>query len=221
MDLTRFVPQRHWRNLLILLLILLVIASASIVYLIIRELLAFQPLRPDQLAGLPPWVEKLLVPILQRDLKIVVAVVFIVGIAFVCLILFLAINFIRADKVKIWGVEYQISEELTQARGELETQVELVAALQENVREIQDLVEQQSLLVLNPDVNQYFEYLDKIVETSAFVIRPRTRSVHASIWLYQKQIDEMRIVAGYRLGQRTLRNFVMKLAENGFASFVL
>ena len=221
MDLTRFFPQRLWRNLIILLLALLVLASTAVVYLIIYELWTFQPPHTDQVSGFPPWVEKIPLPILQRDLKFVLAVIFIVGLAFVCLVLFIAVNFIRADKVKIWGVEFQISEELTQAREELEAQIELVAGLQENVREIQDLVEQQSLLVLNPDVNGYFEYLDKIVETSAFVIRPQSRSVHASIWLYQKKIDQMRMVAGYRLGQRTLRNLVMTLGENGFAPFVL
>ena len=128
MDLTRSIPQRYWRNLLILLLGLLVLASLSIVGLIVWELWSFQPLNGDQIANLPAW-GKLLIPILQRDLKIVFVVVLVIGIAFVSLVSFLAINFIRADKVKIWGVEYEISEELSQTRKDLETQVELVAFL--------------------------------------------------------------------------------------------
>jgi len=137
------------------------------------------------------------------------------------LILFVGVQFISADKVKIWGVEFQTSDELIRTRQELEGQVELVAGLQENVREIQDLIEQQSLVFLNPDVNKYFDYLDKIVETAAFVVRPQIRSVRASIWLYQKSVDQMRIVAGYRIRHSTFRTLVMKLNDQGFAPVVM
>ena len=120
-----------------------------------------------------------------------------------------------------WFVEFQISEELTRTQTDLEAQVELVAGLQENIREIQDLIEQQSLVFVNPDVNKYFDYLDKIVETAAFVIRPQIRSVRASIWLYNKSIDKMRIVAGYRIRHSTLRRFEMKREDRGFAPHVI
>src|SRR5436305_1070112 len=208
MDLTRIIPQRFLRAFIIGLLAVIVIAAIAILVGAIYILLAL----PADLSGLPPWFTKGVLP----NVKILVLVLGAVGVAFVCLILFVGLQSISADKVKIWGVELQMSVELIRAREELEGQVELVAGLQENVREIQDLVEQQSLLVLNPDVNEYFEYLDKIVETSAFVIRAQTGSVHASIWLDPKKIDHMRVVAGYRLGQRTLRNFVMSLNVSGF-----
>lgn len=148
MDLTRIIPQRFLRAFIIGLLAVIVIAAIAILVGAIYILLAL----PADLSELPPWFTKGVLP----NVKILVLVLGAVGVAFVCLILFVGVQFISADRVKIWGIEFQISEELTRAQTELEAQVELVAGLQENVREIQDLIEQQSLVFLNPDVNKYF-----------------------------------------------------------------
>src|SRR2546430_1489241 len=211
--LTRIIPQRLLRAFIIILLTSGVIAAVAVLVGAIYILLHL----PADLSGLPPWFTKGILP----NVKILVLVLGAVGFAFVCLILFFEVNFIRADKVKAWFVEFQISEELTRTQTDLEAQVELVAGLQENIREIQDLIEQQSLVFVNPDVNKYFDYLDKIVETAAFVIRPQIRSVRASIWLYNKSIDKMRIVAGYRIRHSTLRRFEMKREDRGFAPHVI
>jgi hypothetical protein len=221
MDLTRIIPQRYFRNLLIVLLAALVIAAIAIVLGIAYILLTFHPVSSEQAAGLPPWVEKILLPIFQQYSKVVLSVICAVGFAFVCLVLFVGVNFIRADKVKLFGVEFQISEELSRVQRELEVQAELVAGLQENAREIQDLIEQQANVFRDSGVDKYYDFLDKMVETAAFVIRPQIRSVRAEIWLYRLSSDIMRIVAGYRVPQRTFRELVMKLDGPGFAPMVL
>jgi hypothetical protein len=176
---------------------------------------------PDVLKDTPSWVSQVLIPVLLQRIRRIVVVFGLLGLAFTCFVFVLALKFNRADKVSLWGIEFQVPDEVARLQAELEAQLENNISLQENTRELQDLIEEQSLLLLNPDVTKYFDFLDKIVETAAFVIRPSARSVRASIWLYHQAQDEMRIIAGYRISHSTRRNLVLKLNAAGFAPFVL
>lgn len=219
-DLTRIIPPRYWRNFLIVLLVLLALSAIGMVVLVIQIVWTLE-ISPQQLTSLPPWAQQILVPILQKYSKTILVVISTVGFAFVCLVLFVGVSFLRSDKLKLWGIEFQISEELATALRELEVLSEREVGLKENFREIQDLIQQQSHLFLNQGVDEYFDYLDKIVETAAFIVRSHSRAVRAAIWLHRKSTDELRIVAGYRIPQQTFRQLVLKLDGEGFASHVL
>lgn len=205
---------------------MLTIAAAAAVVAVIYALATLPPIPADSLPDdTRKWLLPLL-PIYQQYSKIFLIILGAVGFAFVCLVLFLAINFIRADRVKILGLELQISEELSRLQQELADTIEQVISLQENSRELQDLIEEQSLFLGAPDKEKCFDFLDKIVETAAFVIRPGTRSVRASIWLYNKQADRLRIVAGYRIAYSTRRKFALNVdgagvGSQGFVAHVL
>jgi hypothetical protein len=202
----------------------LILAATVIVLVFFMVDLLRSPVPPEALEGAPPWIAKWAIPFVQQRLRYLIPVVVLGGAVLICYLSVLAVKLNRADKVKFLWLEFEIPDELTQAKKELDEQNERVISLQENIRELADLVEGHSVLLLNPAKERFFDLLDQIIETAAFAIRPGERSVRSSIWLYNKSGDEMRIVAAYRISHATRRELVMSLhgtGRNGFAPFVL
>lgn len=217
----RVLPSNFRQGVSVALIVISGVAALAVFLLIVSLFWSPPVLPPEALKDTPPWVSQFLIPILLKRIRWILVVFGLLGLAFTSFVFVLALKFNRADKVSFWGIEFQVPDEITRLQRELEAQIEHNISLQENTRELQDLIEEQSPLLLNPDVLKYFDFLDKIVETAAFVIRPSARSVRASVWLYDQAQDEMRIIAGYRISHSTRRNLVLKLNGSGFAPFVL
>jgi hypothetical protein len=210
-----------WRRLATAFLVSVGVAFIGAVVVIAYVLIRMEPI---DLKALPPGLPesiKLLLPIYQKYSTAWAIVVSLVGVSLALFMFILATQVLRADRIKFFGAELSVTEEVRDLQHQLGEQTEQAAALAENLREIESLLERLNRLVISGSFEEYCECLDETAEVAAFIIRPIGRAVRVSIWLYCPPENLLRIVGSYRVSYPTLRNLTMPREGPGYAAFAL
>jgi hypothetical protein len=172
------------------------------------------------------------VQVLRQQSRATICIAGVVGLVVVVLVELVAIRIVSADRIDAWGLKFEITDALKDAQADLRSATreirekkDVIVSLAENVRELQKVQEHLSQFLIEPTSTseRLADLLDSVVQCAAFMIRPAQRAVRVSVWLYRSEAKEMRIVAAYRVSQRTRRHLVFRDddAETGFAMEVL
>lgn len=173
----------------------------------------------------PPEMEpyKWILPLYRQYTKTVLVLASAAGFCVSMFIFLVCLQVLRSDTIKVFGIEAKISDELRSSQESAARERRLRAALAEDVREIQKLVERINLAVRFADEQNYLEALDEIAATASTMMRPEGRPVRVSVWLLNPGAREkhLRIVAAARVSAATRKNLDFDKDGDGFAAEVL